>query len=306
MTGAADVDVLVPTRDRPDALAVTLAGLAAQSVTGFRVVVSDQSEREPAISAPAVQAMLRVLRQRGCAVRTGRHLPARGLAEHRAHLLSQARAPYLLTLDDDVWLEPDALATLLEAIGELRCGFVGMSVIGLSYAADVRPHEHAAYEAWDGPVRPERVRKGTPGWERWRLHNAANPLHLAGRRGLRSGWSAYKVAWVAACVLYDRAALLDCGGFDFWTDVGEPAHCGEDVVAQLRVMERYGGAGLLPSRAYHLELPTTVPDRRVDCYDVVLGPGSPAGLTDRGQTGDNRDNGGPGPSPVRAPAAPAD
>ncbi|QYC45654.1 hypothetical protein Nocox_40555 [Nonomuraea coxensis DSM 45129] len=29
-------------------------------------------------------------------------------------------------------------------------------------------------------------------------------------------------------------------------------------------------AGLLPSRAYHLELPTTVADRRAECYDHVL------------------------------------
>jgi len=271
MTGSADVDVLVTTKDRPDALAVTLAGLAGQSATGFRVVVSDQSEPEPATASPAVATMLRVLAQRGCAVRAGRHLPARGLAEHRAHLLSRASARYVLCLDDDVWLEPAALATMVAAIGELRCGFVGMSVVGLSYAADVRPHEHGTYEPWDGPVRPERVRKDTAAWERWRLHNAANVLHIANGRGLRSGWTAYKVAWVAACVLFDRAKLVDCGGFDFWTDVGAPGHSGEDVVAQLRVMERYGGAGLLPSRAYHLELPTTVPDRRVDCYEVVLG-----------------------------------
>lgn len=59
------------------------------------------------------------------------------------------------------------------------------------------------------------------------------------------------------------------GGFDFWSDV--PAeHAGEDVVAQLRVMELAGGAGILPSGAVHLELPTTVPNREVECYDVVL------------------------------------
>lgn len=267
----ADVDVLVGTKDRAEALAVTLAGLAGQSVTGFRVVVSDQSVREPAPAAPAVGTMLRVLRHRGCRVEVGAHVPPRGLAEQRAHLLSRAEAPYVLYLDDDIWLEPEALATMLDAMRELRCGFVGMSILGLSYAGDMRPHEQVAYQPWDGPVRPERVRKGTPEWERWRLHNAANPLHLADRHGLRSGWTAYKVAWVAACVLFDRAKLVDCGGFDFWTEVGAPGHSGEDVVAQLRVMERYGGAGLLPSRAYHLEMPTTLPDRRVDCYEVVLG-----------------------------------
>jgi hypothetical protein len=36
-------------------------------------------------------------------------------------------------------------------------------------------------------------------------------------------------------------------------------------------MQRYGGAGILPSRAYHQELPTTVPVRDVECYDVVFG-----------------------------------
>ncbi|MEU8196762.1 hypothetical protein AB0C10_23550 [Microbispora amethystogenes] len=46
MSTPSDLDVLLATRDRPGALAVTLAGLAAQTVPGFRVVVSDQS-REP-------------------------------------------------------------------------------------------------------------------------------------------------------------------------------------------------------------------------------------------------------------------
>jgi hypothetical protein len=47
-------------------------------------------------------------------------------------------------------------------------------------------------------------------------------------------------------------------------------HAGEDVVAQWQVMELFGGAGILPSGAVHLESPTTVTDRRVEAYDVVL------------------------------------
>jgi hypothetical protein len=35
-------------------------------------------------------------------------------------------------------------------------------------------------------------------------------------------------------------------------------------------MERYGGAGILPSGAVHLESPTTVPDRSTDAADVVF------------------------------------
>jgi hypothetical protein len=73
----------------------------------------------------------------------------------------------------------------------------------------------------------------------------------------------YRVAWVGGCVLYDTRKLRAGGGFDFWTDL-PPDHCGEDVLAQLKVMARYGGCGLLPSGVYHQELPTAVPDRRVN------------------------------------------
>src|SRR5690606_34825317 len=74
---------------------------------------------------------------------------------------------------------------------------------------------------------------------------------------------AYKVAWVGGCVLYHRQRLIEAGGFGFWRDL--PAeHSGEDVLAQLLVMARDGGCGVAPSGVYHLELETTVPDRRCD------------------------------------------
>lgn len=41
-------------------------------------------------------------------------------------------------------------------------------------------------------------------------------------------------------------------------------------------MERFGGAGILPSGAVHLEAPTTVPVRDVDAFDVLF-PASPPG-----------------------------
>jgi GT2 family glycosyltransferase len=267
------VDVLVPTRDRPEALSVTLAGLAGQAAAGFRVVVSDQSSDPGVADHRAVRTMRRVLEQRGCPVELGTHVPRRGLAEHRAHLLSLATARHVLFLDDDVWLDPHAIGVLVAAIRRLRCGFVGMAPQGLSYAADVRPREQEPYAEWYGAVRPERVRAGRPEWDRWQLHNAANLVHLADRLGLRpeepQRWRPYKVAWVGGCVLYDRAALQACDGYGFWRRL-PIEHAGEDVVAQLRVMERFGGAGVLPSRAYHLELPTTVPDRTVNAYDVVV------------------------------------
>ncbi|MDQ1122605.1 hypothetical protein QE412_001178 [Microbacterium trichothecenolyticum] len=37
------------------------------------------------------------------------------------------------------------------------------------------------------------------------------------------------------------------------------------------MMERFGGAGVLPSGAVHLEAPTTITRRDVEAFDVVEG-----------------------------------
>ena len=265
-----DVDVLIPSAGRSADLAVTLAGLAAQDEPAFRVIVSDQSDAASGSAAPAVQAMLRVLEAQGRSPMLLTHPERRGLAEHRQFLLDHARAPYVLFLDDDVWLEPGTLSRMLDALRTTGCGFVGSAVQGLSYLSDVRPHELGAFDPWDGTVEPERVRRGSPEHARWPLHNAANPTHLAARHVVDDdGWLLYRVAWVGGCALYDRSALSAVGGFSFWSDL-PPNHSGEDVVAQWRVMERFGGAGILPSGAVHTEAPTTVVDRRVDAPDVLM------------------------------------
>ena len=272
---ASRLDVLVPTCDRAGALAVTLAGLVGQAERDFRVVVSDQGE-QVAADDPLVRATTAVLRRRDVVVEHGRHLPRAGMAEHRRHLLAQAERDWVLFLDDDVLLEPGALTALLDAAATLGCGVLGMAMQGWSFLHDVRPHEQGALEVLpaDGPVPPERVRRGGDAWERWRLHNAANLSHVADRLAAEGqvpdrGWLPYRVAWLAGCVLLRRDVLVETGGFDF-ADRLPPAHAGEDVVVQLRVAERAGAAGLVPSRAWHLELPTRVPDRRADAYDLVL------------------------------------
>ncbi|MDF2051962.1 MULTISPECIES: glycosyltransferase family A protein [unclassified Arthrobacter] len=267
------VDVLVPTCDRPAELAVTLAGLAGQTDPAFAVVVSDQSTDGPGWEHPAAAAMVRVLEAQGRPVRLLRHLPRRGLAEHRQFLLEQSTADQCLFLDDDIWLEPGAVELLSRALHELGCGFVGMAPQGLSYLDDRRPGQTANFEAWEGGVMPERIRPGDPAFERWPLHSAANLSHLSADLSLEPGqWVPYRVAWLGGCVMYRREALNDAGGFTFWPDL-PPDHAGEDVMAQWQVMERFGGAGILPSGAVHLESPTTVTDRRVEAYEVVLNRG---------------------------------
>ncbi len=262
------VDALIATFQRPAALAVTLTSLCAQTDRGFRLVISDQTEGDPAYRAGEVQAALRVLRAHGHPVETYCHLPRRGIAEQRQFLLERAQAPYALFLDDDLILEPDTVALLTAAIEQERCGFVGQAVIGLSYLDDVRPHEQAI-TFWNGSVEPETVTPDSPAWARHRLHNAANLYHVQQRFRFAPGeYRAYRVAWIGGCVMYDTAKLRAAGGFDFWREL-PPNHCGEDVLAQLRVMARYGGCGIIPSGVYHQELPTTVADRRGDAPCVL-------------------------------------
>jgi GT2 family glycosyltransferase len=262
------LDVLIPTYARPIALAVTLTSLALATLPDFRVVVSDQNDDMDMAAIPEIHAVMRVLRLHGHSIEIHKHVPRRGMAEQRQFLLDHSWEPYALFLDDDLIVEPDVPHRMLCAIQGQQCGFVGCPVIGLSYACDVRTDEQQI-EFWEGRVEPESVRPGSAAWERYRLHNAANPLHVQRRLGLtRERQRLYRVAWVGGCVLYDVAKLRAAGGFSFWPEL-PVEHAGEDVLAQLRVMERFGGCGLLPSGVYHQELPTTIPDRMVDAPLVL-------------------------------------
>jgi hypothetical protein len=270
----ATIDVLIPTCNRPAALAVTLASLGAQSWPALHIVISDQSDRDDVFEQSEVLAVLRYLRAVGCTVATWRHLPRRGMAEQRAFLLTQARAPHCLFLDDDVIVEPDLVERLHGVQQQQGCGFVGSALHGLSYLGQQRPQQEGV-EFWTGQVAPERVLPGSPAWARHHLHSAANLFHLQARLGAsRSRTRCYRVAWVGGCVLFDTAKLRAAGGFDFWDQLPLD-HCGEDVLAQLRVMERYGGCAIMPSGAYHMELPTTVTRREVDAPRLLYP--SPAG-----------------------------
>jgi hypothetical protein len=232
------------------------------------VVVSDQTEGYDVGSAREVEGVIRILRMQGHEVEIHKHLPRRGMAEQRQFLLDQARAPYALFLDDDLILEPWVVGMTLHALRDEGCGFVGCPPVGLSHLDSVRPDEQAM-EPWDGPVRPESIEPGGPQWQRYKLHNAANVLHVQQRLNVTPEHPLkYRVAWVGACVLYDVARLRSVGGFTFWHDL-PPQHVGEDVLAQLRVMARYGGCGILPSGVYHLELPTTLPQRDVNAPEVL-------------------------------------
>lgn len=264
------LEVLIPCYGRTPELAVTLAGLAGQTDADFGVILADQSD-EPVWETHSVAAMLRVLRAQGRPVRCERNLPRRGLAQQRHFLLERSHAPLVLFLDSDVWLEPGTLTRMREALSRYGGGFIGSAVQGLSYLDDERPAQWRPFELWEGRIEPEPIPDSGPAHERWQLHNAANLCHIADRQDFGGeDFLVYKVAWVGGCVLFDRARLIECGGFDFWSEL-PPEHAGEDVLAQWRVLERHGGGAVLPSGAVHLEAPTTVTDRSTEATELLDG-----------------------------------
>ena len=255
------VDVLIPTCRRKTGLAVVLTSLLGQTFTDFDVVISDQTDDDAAyLDSIEIQTLVRALRWHGHRVELHRHLPRRGMAEQRQFLLERSRAPYVHYLDDDVLLDPSVMARMLGVLRDEGCGFVGCAATGLEYLDDVRPHQHGI-EPWDGPVRPEPFTAETIPLQRHKVNNAANPLHLEQRLAPNGEVVRYKIAWIGgANVLYDRAKLLDVGGFAWWERL-PPEHAGEEAVAQFLLLRYHGGCGILPSGTYHLGLPTNVADR---------------------------------------------
>ena len=250
----ATVDVLLPTYNRLTSLVMTLSGVAAQTHTDMHVIVADQSQ-EPVEQEPVIQTLQRVIEARGGSVEWHTRPQVNGIVEQRDFLLRQATAGSVLYLDDDVFMEPGVVERLLKTLQDQRCGFVGAFPAGLSHREDVRP-EQQLVDYWDGPVQPEVVEPGTPQWERWQLHRAANLYHAS--RSIPPGeFRLYKVAWIASCILYDRTKLLEVGGFSFWPRLPR-YHSGEEVLVQNLLMRRWGGCAIMPSGTYYTQVPTTV------------------------------------------------
>ena len=264
----ARVDVLIPTCSRKTGLAIVLTSLLGQTCTDFDVIISDQTEACASyLESVEIATLVQALRWHGHRVQLHHHLPRQGLAEQRNFLLEQSRAPYVHYLDDDVLLDPPVMERMLGVLEAEACGFVGCPATGLGYLDDVRPHQQHI-ELWTGPVQPEPFTAQTIPWERHKVNNAANPLHLEQQLVHPGGVVRYKVAWVGgANILFDRAKLLDVGGFSWWHRL-PPTHAGEEVVVQFLLIRKYGGCGILPSGTYHLGLPTTIEDRTSNATEL--------------------------------------
>ena len=114
-----DLDVVVRSTGQPAALVAAVAGLVAQTVSGFRLLLETGPGDGAADAHPAVRGALRVLEHRGNRVVVD------------PDLLRSCTAGRVLRLDDDVLLAPTALADLLRAGATAPGGVVEVAVHGL-------------------------------------------------------------------------------------------------------------------------------------------------------------------------------
>ena len=263
-----DLRILIPTYNRVKALAVTLTSLYYQAEKSFDIVISDQSPDDVLEEDQTIQTIKRLLEIKGHSVSILKNLPAQGMAQQRQFLLEKSTSKYSLFIDDDLILDDYVVKNMKQTLEKEAIGFVGCAVIGLSYQDDIRPHQQHI-EFWKDGITPETIIPKSSEWERYRLHNAANIFHVSQNlNATPDNPIPYKIAWVGGCVMYDTEKLREVGGFSFWKDLPEK-HGGEDVLAQLRVMKKYGGCGIIPSGVYHQELETTVPDRKVNAPEFL-------------------------------------
>ena len=199
------IALVVASYRRPDALAVVVSSIAAQTLSRnefeVAVVVDGRDEHEPAYREVLRQAVLDV----GLPLRFEiQENAGQSVARHRAILATSA--PWVVVIDDDMDLSPGFLAAHLSAL--IAGGEATVTI---------------------GKVIPEE------GWKRQPLYEAARTLAMLElHQGLALGaLRAQASAFVTQNVGFARARYLAVGGFD------ENLRLGEDTELGLR-MERSG------------------------------------------------------------------
>jgi glycosyltransferase involved in cell wall biosynthesis len=194
------INIIVPAFNGSRFLGMTLESVLSQTLGDFELILVDDgstdSTRQMAQAYAARDARVRVISQENRGVAAARN---RGLAE------SDSRAPYVLFLDQDDLLEPDALARLVDA-AEADPASVGahgrIAVIG---AGSERPEEADEFER----IARERPIVTTDGLIGALPPDAPTTLESA---------AVYNPLRTPGVALLKRSALETAGGFDAATE----------------------------------------------------------------------------------------
>jgi GT2 family glycosyltransferase len=160
------IDVIIPTRDRPEALVACLEALARQTVQDFHVIVVDDGSTSPVADA-IPEALRKQLR-----LTVLRHPTSRGPAAARNRAIRHGSSPCVAFVDDDVRCAPDTLARHLETVraGDWR----SVSIGPLSAPPDWEPTPWNLWEARQVQAEYDRMSRGeyVPTWRQFHTGNA--------------------------------------------------------------------------------------------------------------------------------------
>lgn len=211
---APSVTVLIATHDRTDSLMRALRSVSQLAYPRFDVLVVDSAPTtdETARAIDALQgrigsADIRYVREKQ---------PGLALAHNRG--LAQATGSWIAITDDDVVVDPNWLAGIVEGVAlepDVAC------VTGLILPAEILTPAQELLEQYGGFSRGFTPR-------RYNLvgHRPADPLFPFTTGRLGSG----------ANMAFDAEFLRRHGGFDPATGAGTPAKGGDDLVAFFRVI----------------------------------------------------------------------
>lgn len=187
-----EIDVVIPTRDRPEQLVVTLEALTRQSLKDFGVIVVDDGSRSniEETTPPALHESLRIR-----FIRNEKSLGA-GPARNRGVGRSQAR--YLVFIDDDCIAEPDLIRRHYEVLSSADEPVVSL-----------------------GPILSVTDRR-LPVWLHWDAYQLEREYDKLASHQSTPRWEHLFTGNVGMC----RSDFLAVGGFDERLARGEDAELG--------------------------------------------------------------------------------
>lgn len=237
------IDVLIPTRDRPDFLAVTLGSLHLQDHPCWNVIIHDDGDTPLMHSTVAAKAVDLLTTRRQVIIQRDSCAPAG--ADHARHRLLQTslqfESPYALMLDDDIFLESGCISQLFNTLEAMKTA---------PWASGCVPDLDNNKE-WPSFSRELSLEVSDP----WVAHAG----HLPAERSLRKTQD--------ALTLWRKSSLCAVGGYSDWDKMPRR---GYSFLVRLRAADKFGPGYFVPAcMGWHLDSNHGIRDTRFQDWEFA-------------------------------------
>jgi len=218
------INIVICTKDRPGLLSICLSGLLNQDAANFDVSIFDFGESSALFSFEVVKVMeLCNLMDINISYNQCSKLSERCFTYHRYYsteAVKEREGDYILTLDDDIFLESDYFMKLLHVMKVEKAGFVVGNIV-----------EVDNYRKFKDFTRKELTFDGEF------------------KYGMYKDDCAVKIKWsVDGATLFSKQKFFESGGY---TDLKELPG-GADIVITKILAKKYGGYMRTGAKAWHL------------------------------------------------------